>query len=456
MIKNIIFLIFCYPILGFIGKPFSFKSTSKIIDITKPIPYNNNYENVIKKIDGFFGVIGPNLNISATKTLYQLLMGNGIINGVFISNGNITYIKRFIKTDKLLNEEIKASLDIFKLIKYQKENRNILFPNILGVANTALFTTGNNLYALHEMDLPYQLNINFTTKNIETLNRVNINKMNHFSAHSKFYNRVIETIDYKLLEKKLSYYQLTKDFKILLQKNIKMKYYPLMHDFINTNENIILFDSPLKINFTKFFFKETPIIPIFLDNKSPTYIYIFDKKSNNSVPKEVYTLPKGYYIFHFADYYEDENIIEIYASIYEKLDFSSLKLDGKYRRVIINKITKSVKIDKNIELEELNLDFPVKYDNKVILQGFSDEFVICEKLNIVKKIKIPKGVINGEHKIIYIDNIAYLLCFTSYDNSSSIILINLENYNIIDIPIKEDLNIGFHSIYMKNEGNREE
>lgn len=259
---------------------------------------------------------------------------------------------------------------------------------------------------------------------------------------------MIETIDYKVLEKKLCYYQLTEDFKIKLQKNIKMKYYPFIHDFISTDKNIILFDFPLFLNYTNFFYDRN-ILPISLDNKNPTYIYILDKNNNNNY--QTYTIDNSIYIFHFADYYEDDQFIEIYASIYDKLDFSSFNLDGRYRRIKINKVTKKIDIDKNIELENMNLDFPIKFDNKVILQSSTDEFVICEKLNIIKKIKIPKGNINGEHRIIKIDKISYLFCFTSYKELSSIIMINLINYSIIDIPINENLNIGFHSIYIENK-----
>ena len=227
-----------------------------------------------------------------------------------------------------------------------------------------------------------------------------------------------------------------------------MKYYPFIHDFISTDKNIILFDFPLFLNYTNFFYDRN-ILPISLDNKNPTYIYILDKNNNNNY--QTYTIDNSIYIFHFADYYEDDQFIEIYASIYDKLDFSSFNLDGRYRRIKINKVTKKIDIDKNIELENMNLDFPIKFDNKVILQSSTDEFVICEKLNIIKKIKIPKGNINGEHRIIKIDKISYLFCFTSYKELSSIIMINLINYSIIDIPINENLNIGFHSIYIENK-----
>jgi hypothetical protein len=107
MIKSILYFLFLYPILGFIIKPFIFNKKIKT-EITKNINYNIEYENIIKRLDGFFGTIGP--NIYSTKTLYKLFMGDGVINGIFISNGKITFIKRFIKTNKFIHNEIKSSL----------------------------------------------------------------------------------------------------------------------------------------------------------------------------------------------------------------------------------------------------------------------------------------------------------------------------------------------------------
>lgn len=449
MLKKIINLLLLTPLFGLINNPFTYlKLNNKNKDIIKNIDYDLEYKNTINKLDGFYGVIGPNINRFNIKTLYELLMGNGVINGVFISNGNITFIKKFIKTDKFIRDELISSLDISELIKYHKQKRNIIFPNILGVANTAFYKIKDNLFALHERDLPYLLNINFTTKDIDTINRIKIKNVKHFSAHSKYNNSIIETIDYKLLEKKLFFYQLTENFNIISQNKVKMKNFPLIHDFISTEENIMILDSPLKINYKKFLSNKN-IIPIILDTYSPTYLYVFNKKQFKLT--ETYTIYDSFYIFHYADFREDDTYIEIYASMYDKLDFTSIKLDGKYRKIRINKLTKKIDIEKNIELEGMNLDFPVKFENKIILQNSIDEFIICDKLDIIKKIKIPKGKINGEHQIIYIDNIAYLICLSSYEESSSIIIINLKNDEIIDIPLNENLNIGFHSIYIENK-----
>lgn len=447
--KNLIYIIFISPILSFLWKnslQFTKKEYTKNIEISKNINYdkNNNNNKIIKNINGFYGLIGPDKNINKTKTLYELFMGNGVINGIFFDNGNITYVKKYIKTDKYLHEDLFLKLDVKNIFKYQfQQNRNIFYPNILGVANTNLLEINRNIYALHERDKPYLLNINFTSLDISTIKKINIKNLNHFSAHSKFINNIIETIDYKVFSKTINYYQLTNTFENIIKKKIKTKYLPLIHDFITTDNNIIIFDSPIKINLMNII-SNINIIPLTLDPNKPTYIYIMNKKNNYKI--DTYYINISFYIFHFADYYEDDKFIEIYTSVYEKFDLSTLKLDGKYRKILINKLTKRITIEQNVELEKMNLDFPIKYNDKVILQSSTNEFVICKKLNIIKKIKIPTGIINGEHNLIYIDKIPHLICFTS----STLLIINIISDKIIEIPINEDLNIGFHSIYIEN------
>jgi hypothetical protein len=55
---------------------------------------------ILKKINGFYGLIGPNIEQKKSTTLYDMFMGNGIVQGVFIENGQITYLKKEIETDK--------------------------------------------------------------------------------------------------------------------------------------------------------------------------------------------------------------------------------------------------------------------------------------------------------------------------------------------------------------------
>jgi carotenoid cleavage dioxygenase-like enzyme len=463
------------------GNPFLISNN----EITKKILYDKNDEKlkILEKINGFYGMIGPSINMenNKNKTLFDLFTQNGVINGIFFNNGEITYIRNYIRTDKLLYEELNGKIPnnlFIKFIFFLLEKIKLL-PNLLGLANTSFLKIKNKIYVLYERDLPYLIHIDFENYNIQTLKKTIINGIENFSAHSKYNSKdnIIETIDYNIYSKNIIYSCFDESLKIKNSKKIKMDYLPIVHDFISTDKNIIITDSPLLLDFSGFFRKtfENFFVSIFsrimgyegiydykLKNKFPvifdknkfTKIHILDKNSSNV---KTYICDDSFFIFHYANVIEDDDKIEIFASIYDNLDLSKINNKAFYRKIIIDKNTKNVKIEKNIILENYNLDFPIKFNDKIILQNFENSgingFLICENLNIKKNIFLENKYICGESTIILIDSIYYLLSF-AYDyinnNESYLILINLDNNEIINIPLNEYINIGFHSIFINN------
>ena len=106
-----------YYLLGILSIFFRFTNCFKNIfsnhlklnlnnDYSKKIQYNlPSYNNVIKKINGFYGIIGPNIKINNKTEMYDLFNGDGMIQGVFFDNGELTFIKSMIKTEKFLFEQ---------------------------------------------------------------------------------------------------------------------------------------------------------------------------------------------------------------------------------------------------------------------------------------------------------------------------------------------------------------
>lgn len=416
-------------------------------------------KNIIKQIDGFYGLIGPNINMNSDiDSLYQLFTSDGIIQGVFFKNGELTFVKHLIKTEKILYEERNGKiptknffLTIFLLIL----NKIKMFPNVMGMANTAILNVDNNNYALFERDLPYLLDINFNENIINTIKKVKISAFEHFSGHSKMTsNGNIETLDYKIVNNIVSYYVLNPNFNIVDSFDFKFKYVPIVHDFYSNDDNIILIDSPLMYKLNNIL---TQKIPINLVHNKNTFIYIYDKKTKKY---EEYVYENGFYIFHYADVKDNKDTIEIYASLYEDLDFTNINIMGKYRMIEINKKTRKVTIKKNDAIEKYNLDFPSVYQDKIISRHFENRrikgFVITKNLNIHKELFFKNKNICGEHNIIYIKKVPYLLFFNIEKNNYTKIdrnllsLVNLHNYNTIDIELNYSLSLGFHSIFINN------
>jgi carotenoid cleavage dioxygenase-like enzyme len=456
------------------GNPFLISKN----EITKKILYDKNDPKlrILSKISGFYGMIGPSIDINIyndkkkNKNLFDLFTQDGVINGIFFNNGELTYIKNYIRTEKLLYEELNGKIPnnlFIKFIFFLLEKIKLL-PNLLGLANTSFLKIKNKTYVLYERDLPYLIDVDFKKNEIKTIEKVLINGIENFSGHSKYIDNSVETIDYDIYSKNVIYSSLNESLKIKNSKKIKMDYLPIVHDFISTEKNIIITDSPILLNFNyiiNFFIKIEENLdeiinlkntfPVIFDKNKFTKIHILDK---NSGEIKTYICEDSFFIFHYADIIEDFEKIEIYAAIYDNLDLSILNNKAHYRKIIINKFTNKVTIEKNILLEKYNLDFPIKINNKVILQNFENNkingFLICEKLNIKKMIFLENKSICGESRIIQIDSIYYLLSF-AYDsnknNESYLIIINLDNNDIIDIPIGEYINIGFHSIFMNNK-----
>jgi carotenoid cleavage dioxygenase-like enzyme len=426
-----------------------------IISITISLPikpvilYKRRIE-LRNDVNGFYGLIGPNIEIKKTTTLYDLFMGNGMVQGVFIENGSITYIRKDIETDKRKLEDMHTRKPILHI------------PNMLGVANTAFFHFKNKTYALFERDKPYLINIDFNKKDMYTVGKYDIEDIVHFSAHPKIrytdeYS-YIETIDYDILQKKVKVYQLDPHFRILSTLQIPMKYIPMVHDFISTPNSIILLNSP--------FMADIHLLPQFsaklkLDVTRSSIFYVVERE-NNKIQR--YYVDQGIYIFHYADVYETEREIEIYSPVHSSLDFSKLDIKGKYRKLILNKQSKTVKIEQNPELENWNVEFPVSFyhenKKKIMLRYVDDNipsntgFIICHRLEIEKRICFPGKCICGEPSIITIDDTEdhYALFFTiDKDNNGFFNILNIVTEKNIEFAINEKMKIGFHSIFIPNK-----
>ena len=413
---------------------------------------------IIAKLNGFYGLIGPNINMNNNiDNLYELFTGDGIIQGIFFNKGNLTFIKHLIKTEKVLYEEKygKIPTNFMVTLILLLLNKIKLFPNVMGMANTAILNIQNKNYALFERDYPYLININFKETIVKTIKKINIDDVEHFSGHSKKTgNENIETIDYKIYNNVVNYYLLNSEFKVMNKIYFKFNYIPIIHDFYSNDNYLFLIDSPLMYNLS-YILKNK--IPIGLNSKKETFIHIYDKKHENTLS---YVYKKGFYILHYAYIKDKKDTFEIYASQYDEFDFSNVNIKGRYRMIEINKKTQNVTIYKDEILEKYNLDFPLLFHDKVISRHFENRrvngFVITKDLKLYKELFYEHKHICGEHSIVYIDNIPYLLFFNIEINTETknddnfLSLVNLNNYKTIDIKLNDNLNLGFHSIFIQN------
>ena len=251
MLLLLYFIINIGVIYGFLN--FNFGSTlhANHKDINEKIVLKLPFKErtIVNQINGFYGLIGPNVDMNSNiDCLYELFTGDGIIQGVFFDNGNLTFVKHLIKTEKVLYEEKngKISTNIFVTIFLLFLNKIKLFPNVMGMANTAILNVNNNNYALFERDHPYLLDINLKKNYVNTIKKIEIPDFEHFSGHSKINNNGnLETIDYKILNNRVQYYLLNSSFNTIDKAEFCFKYTPIIHDFYSNDNLLILIDSPL-------------------------------------------------------------------------------------------------------------------------------------------------------------------------------------------------------------------
>jgi carotenoid cleavage dioxygenase-like enzyme len=460
-------------------------------------------QEILRNISGFYGLIGPDLpppsrprrcptptssllsmfnlrkptspasaSFGSITNLFDLFIQDGIVQAVFIDpTGEITFVKRSIETERMNYAAnmhppslVKKPANFYEYLPFYFMSRmeSSPFPNMVGVANTAFLKMEDDIYAMYEHDRPYKVHVDFYQQEVYTVRRCTSDYPStppHFSGHSKYNARskLLETIDYNILARTIDYYKMTPTFEVLRKVTLPMKYLPVTHDFLSLENSVLFLDAPIRIHpwgLGK--------VPVRLDPYSKTYFRVVDQKTMSNVC-DTYTFPDGFYVFHYAKGVENDTSIVIYASIYEKLDFYDLNIHGKYRKIVLDKATKTVSMEGKSELDRMNLDFPIVLDGeeeKVVLRNYDsvqkriDMFVLVDDaLNILQKIPIryPLGAC-GEPRVIHQQ---YLVTF-AYDTTT----LHKEGYFLVfdlfagkwmEIPLHQSLSVGFHSIYLPHK-----
>jgi len=413
----------------------------------------NIHRSKIKQINGFYGLAGPDVNISKINSLYELFTGDGIVHGVFLENGKITQTSHKVQTEKIKYESKHGKFvnHILLYPLYMLLNKIGLLPNTMGLANTSIIKVLARIFVLFERDLPYELSLNFENKSLDTIQKIDIKDLENFSAHSKFNDTSgkIYSLEYNVILNTVSCLMLNTEMKLMQKIIVSPKYIPVVHDlwFLDKSNSTLFTDSPLEFSFKYTFYSKIPVV---FNNKKPTYIRVINHADNSQM---VYHSKKAFYIFHYADVIENDNDIFIYAPIYCDIGFDRLNINGKYRLLILDKKTREILMYENPDLEKYNLDFPIKWGDKIILRNIKHNkingFVICKGISIVRSIFLRDRYIYGEHMLYQNKGFSRIMCF-GYDDMDRcyLFLVNPENGDVFDFPLKTQMNIGFHSIFI--------
>ena len=424
-------------------------------------------------INGFYGLIGPKINITKKLSLFDLFTGDGVIQGVFINQGNVIWQDHTIQTEKIKYERIfgKMSKSVFMLPFMLALHHLHIIPNVLGLANTAILKVENRTYSLFERDLPYELSVDHSKREIQTIGKRVIQGIHCFSGHSKYHADmgIISTMEYDYIHKTVNIYQLDMEFQTIHKKTIQTTYLPITHDYLvygDHSECLLFCDSPFVIQGHLILQGKIPIV---LDHALPTYIHTYNFTDGTHNTYRI--SERGYYVFHFSKVEVNDRRLVIHGSLYDKLDFNTIDICGKYRRIEIPLNVESdveTVIQENSEMESrgYNLDFPVLWNNTVILRNIEiterggtriNGFVLMDEvdeLRVKQEIFYEDLCFCGEPAVCYdASGEPYLVSF-AYDAVEGegvggwFVMIHLKTFQMIkkELPVRPT--IGFHSIFI--------
>jgi len=367
--------------------------------------------------------------------LYDMFMADGLIQGVFFDQGEMQFVRENIDTEK-------------------RKKRG--WWNPFDISNTNILSIENALYSFFEHNNPYQLDLSFAERTLKTVRKRSVPNVRLFSGHTKYnpLSKRITTLDYNVFNKDVHLYSLNSEFSLLKKQKIRFSYVPMIHDFYTEETKVFLVDAPFYMKWFPSSWKNM----ISFDNKKNTFIYCVHEDST----VEKYESDESFFLFHYATVRETEKEIEIYAPLYESIDFSNMDIHGRYRRIVLDKQTKKARVERNEELEKYAVDFPIVDDSRgyVILRQLdpnnnkSNGFLVCCGLKIIDTILLPDPTMSicGEPSLIVLRGrpcLLFFFCTFQNNHHSWIGLLDIQTKELEMRELKNvTLTVGFHSLFV--------
>ena len=501
MIQNLLFTIFiiycnCFSVFSNrickTNRQFYLKDKFSPVFDEKTIYLEHNNDLFNKLENSFFAQIGSNPRYTEDED-YHWFDGDGMIHGMFFNNSLISYQNKWIQTKRLQTEnkwkkkmylyfgELKGIKGLYQILKYSLMELLGFLPQAKGTANTALLNWSNRLFALHEGDMPYELNVDYTNINISTKDRLFYNSLYSTTAHPIADKKrdllyLYGYNNYDFSNGNFIFNEFDRNMTLINQKNISLINNGMTHDVAFTGDHLIIPDMPLKYDVSRILKEQ---LPMFFDKENGlTRFGIFDL--NTKEEPEWYNFDENFFIFHFSKSFYKGNKYTVFACVMDNLfmeDFVELEnvhnkdhvIRGNIRlkQIEINRTTNKTNIYENKYLENLDVDFNYNLDFPIVSKKNPNEIyctIFDSALGYIKgytKISVnnflhqkPEVFLfeknmfgNSEPQVVLIDNEEYLVTFVNDENKSYISLIDVSSKKIEKLEIPTRIPPGFHSIF---------
>ncbi|KAM7472514.1 hypothetical protein LguiA_010697 [Lonicera macranthoides] len=314
-----------------------------------PVPYEtppSNHLPVIghlpKCLNGEFARVGPNPKFAPVAG-FHWFDGDGMIHGLRIKDGKVTYVSRYVRTSRLKQEEFFGGAKFMK-IGDLKGLFGLLMVNVqtlraklgildvsygTGTANTSLIYHHGKLMALSEADKPYVLKV-MEDGDLETIGMLNYDKrlLHSFTAHPKVdpFTGEMFAFGYSNKPPYVTYRVISKDGFMNDPVPITIPEPIMMHDFAITENYAIIMDLPLYFR-PKEMVKENKMIFTF-DTTKKARFGVLPRYAKNELLIKWFNLPNCF-IFHNANAWEEGNEVVLITCRSENPDIDLVNGDVK-------------------------------------------------------------------------------------------------------------------------------
>ncbi|WCJ18409.1 9-cis-epoxycarotenoid dioxygenase chloroplastic [Euphorbia peplus] len=271
-------------------------------------------------LDGEFVRVGPNPKFSPVAG-YHWFDGDGMIHGMRIKDGKATYVRRYVRTSRLKQEEffggakfmkigdLKGLFGLFmvnmQILRAKTKVLDMSYGN--GTANTALIYHHGKLLALSEADKPYVVKV-MEDGDLQTVGLLDYDKrLKHsFTAHPKVDPITGEmfTFGYAHEPPYITYRVISKDGFMHDPVPITVSDPIMMHDFAITENYALFMDLPMYFR-PKEMIKEKKLIFSF-DATKKSRFGVLPRYAKDESLIRWFELPNCF-IFHNANAWEEED-----------------------------------------------------------------------------------------------------------------------------------------------------
>jgi carotenoid cleavage dioxygenase len=314
--------------------------------------------NIPKDLQGVYLRNGPNPAFPPIAYAYPF-DGDGMIHGVYIKDGKASYRNRFVKTKGLLAEQRAGHAIYGGVLQPIMPD-----PNLIGIdGDPGPFKNGafihvirhaDHYLAMWEAGPAYEIN-----RELDTLGewRPGMAQPIPVNAHTRLDPRTGELflITYDVAPPYLTYYQLDAQGRLKKTVPIEKPYPTMIHDFVLTENYVVIFDCPVLFKITDPTIMQ---IDIRWEEELPMRIGIIPRQSDN--PADIiWIATEPFFVFHFANAYEKNNEIIVdfvwHASLRFDYAAPNTQLPPTLYRGYIDLKNKTFKKDK---LAEHEVEFP--------------------------------------------------------------------------------------------------